>query len=241
MAPVASALHRNLQRCIRRTRRQIFIVEDVRHLGIQLPVHVLLMELVVKRGLLGIYRLAGGFGLPHIDIAHLGHGTGHLDADDLMTGCGALNVTIAPQSQILTDDDLLRTIEVLRHLIDGFVALTLIAILDIRGLHRGCVPRLGESRTNDTLSLQGVGLNAEKSLNERAGRDAYAIAEITVTLTSGCVILAHLSEVGRRLAIVHLVHHIGLHQAEALLCPTRLKVGQRRVHHLGGSNVIDAP
>ena len=176
-----------------------------------------------------------------VDECHLRQTGGHADTDGLAGLVGTHDVAILAQSEVLADDNLLRLGEMLRHLVDGLVALTLVLIIYIRCTHRCRIPGFGESRTNDATTIQGIGLDAKESLQHRTCRDADAVAEVAVALATGSIVLADLAEVGGRLAAVHLVHHVGHHQAVALFRASSLEVGQGGMHHLSGSHVVDAP
>ena len=114
-------------------------------------------------------------------------------------------------------------------------------IFQIRGLHMDRIPVRGEAGTDDTRAVQCLGNNTEESLNQRPAADADTVAEVTIALPSGRIVVADLSEVGRTLAVVHLIHDVRFHQPITLLRTTCLEIGQRGVHHLSRRHIVDAP
>ena len=142
---------------------------------------------------------------------------------------------------VLPEDDLQRARETLRHNDPHLGALALILIVEIGSLDTGMLPRRRETGADDALAIERLGNDAEESLNQRTAADADTVAEITIALPSGSVVVADLSEIGGALAVVHLIEDVGLHQPVAIFCPSCLEIGQCRMHHLGGSHVVDAP
>ena len=78
-------------------------------------------------------------------------------------------------------------------------------------------------------------------MDERAAGDTYAVAKVAIALATSSIIITDLAEIARTLSVVHLVEDIGLHQPEALSLTASLETGQRHVHHLGSSHIVDAP
>ena len=239
MAPVAHALKGNLQRGVWRTRRTVFMTEDVRHTVVQYAVNVLFVELLDESRLISavLLRLSQLIAF----IGYLRILDGHFDTNDLMLIAVAHNIAIFSHAKVLTDDNLLGLGKVLSHLVNRLVALTLVLIIYIRCADGCRIPRLREAGTDDTTPLESVRQNAEKPLNKRACRYTDAVAKVAIALTTGSIILADLSEIGRTLPVVHLVHHIGHHQLVALLRASCFEISQRRMHHLSSSHIINAP
>ena len=78
-------------------------------------------------------------------------------------------------------------------------------------------------------------------MNEGAGSYSHHIAEVTIALRAGHVVLGNLTEVGRAGAEVHAIEHRGTQQVVTLLVARSLPVGKGGVHHLGKRHVVGAP
>ena len=114
-------------------------------------------------------------------------------------------------------------------------------IIQIGRMNATAVPFLGKARTENALSVERLRNDSKEPLQQGSRRDADAIAKIPVALSTCRIIMTHLSEVGRRLTIVHLVYHVCLHQSETLFMAPCLEISQCGMHHLGSCHVVNAP
>ena len=163
----------------------------------------------------------------------------HLDY--LMSLCRTHNVAIFPHTHILANNDIKWFAEILCNLIDSLIANALIPIINIWSTDASRVPCFRETWADDALTVECIRLYAEEPLYQRAGRNAYTVSEVAVALTAGSIILAYLSEIGWRLAKIHLVKNVGLHQSECFFRAPCLIIGKRGMHDFCGSYIVNTP
>ena len=150
--------------------------------------------LVEDVGHVGIEELVDALGLVHV-----------LHLDDLVQCLAALDVAILPLAHVQPQHHLQGLAE---SLVDDEAQRTVLArelIVDIGRVDAATVPVLRESRAQDALSVECLWNDAKEALQQRSGRDAYAVAKVAIALATRSIVVAHLSEVGRRLSVVHLV------------------------------------
>ena len=59
------------------------------------------------------------------------------------------------------------------------------------------VPLFREARTDDALTVERLRLYSKESLDERTRGDAYTVAEVAVTFTTGSIEMRQLPKIGR--------------------------------------------
>ena len=127
----------------------------------------------------------------------------------------SLGIDITAQTGVLTDNDLQWLTEMLGNLVSLHPTLTRVRIRKVGRLDGHAIPPCREVGTDDALSVERLRDDAKESLNERTAGDADTVAEVAIALATGSIVLTDLPEVGWRLAVVHLVEDVGLHQVVA--------------------------
>ena len=100
-------------------------------------------------------------------------------------------------AKVLAEDYLEGLTEVLGNLIAASSVLAPVLIFYIGSLDTDTIPLCRKTRTDDALAVKRLGNDTKESLYQCAATDTDTIAEVTITLTTGCVVLADLSKVGR--------------------------------------------
>ena len=150
--------------------------------------------LVEDVGHVGIEELVDALGLVHV-----------LHLNDLVQCLCTLDVAILSLAHVQPQHHLQGLAE---SLVDDEAQRTVLArelIVDIGRVDAATVPVLRESRAQDALPVERLRNDAKEALQQRSGRDAYAVAKVAIALATRSIVVAHLSEVGRRLSVVHLV------------------------------------
>src|SRR5574344_2844643 len=94
------------------------------------------------------------------------------------------------------------------------------------------IPPVRETWTNNTFAMKSIRIYAKKSLNDCSGGDAYHIAEITITLTTGGIIKTKLPKICRAITKIHLIKNITFHESETISFTSCLKISQSHIHDL---------
>ena len=134
-----------------------------------------------------------------------------------------------------------RLTEVLGDFNTHLAILSRVLVRQVGRFYAGTIPLCGEPRTDDALAIERLRDDAKQALQQRTTADADTITKVAITLSTGRIVMTNLTEVGRTLSVVHLIHDVGFHQLVALVGTSGLKVSQRRVHHFGSCHIIDAP
>ena len=120
-------------------------------------------------------------------------------------------------------------------------SLTLEAVADLRQVDRGVIPRPRKTGLDRHLASDQIGTNTEKALGQGTCPDTDRVGKVAVALATRGIEVADLPEVQGRSAQIHIIECHTLHQAEGLFVLVSLPIGQRGVHHLGRSDIVDRP
>ena len=85
---------------------------------------------------------------------------------------------------------------------------------------------MGEAWTDEAFPIECLWNDAKKTLNQRTTTDTDTVTKVTIALTTGSLVMTNLSEVGRTLTIIHLIHDISHQQVVALQTFSSLKASQ---------------
>ena len=89
--------------------------------------------------------------------------------------------------------------------------------------------------------MERVRNDAIEPLDKGAGRDTRIVGEVAIEFTACLVVITDLPEIARTVAQIGLIHDVGFDEPVAFLAAPCLEIGQRHVHHLGCSHIVDAP